>query len=105
MVSQGGSNVRLSVLSVQCEARRSGPRKVDLFPVLKHVFTNKMEFGGSFGEKNWDLWIWVRLGSSAFLPVIVESILSSQVNLRFQLKLFIKFRWLVFFGYSNHLLL
>lgn len=32
MVSQGGGNVRLSVLSVQCEARRSGVRKVDPFP-------------------------------------------------------------------------
>lgn len=44
------------------------------------------------------------LGSMALSPVIVDvSILSSLVDLRFQLKLF-KFWWLVFFCHSNHLL-
>jgi len=54
MVSQGGGNVRLSVLSVQCEARRSGARKrkVDLFPRLEYVVRDKMEFCSSFGGKN-----------------------------------------------------
>jgi hypothetical protein len=95
MVSQGGGNVRLSVLSVQCEARLPGVRKVDLFPRLEHVvIKDKMEFCSSFGEKtlefvDWvSFWIWVRLGSSALLPVVVDVNLSSQADLRFQLKLF-----------------
>lgn len=70
-----------------------------------------MEFCSSFGEKNsgisglglaLDLG-GARQGSSAFLPVIVDFILSSQADLRFQLKVF-KFWWLVFFCHSNHLL-
>lgn len=65
MGSQGGGNVRLSVSSVQCEARLSGVRKVDLSPRLEHVVTGKMEFGSGFyleREKTLDLWVGSHFG-------------------------------------------
>jgi hypothetical protein len=51
MVSQGGGNVRLSVLSVQRVARRPVPAKVNLLPRLEFVIAEEMEFDSNCREK------------------------------------------------------
>jgi hypothetical protein len=58
MVSQGGSNVRLSVLSVQCEARqRSGARKVcRSFPRFEYVVTESSQADLRFHLKLFKFW-------------------------------------------------
>ena len=62
MVSQGGSNARLNVLSVQREARPPGPAKVNLLPRLEFVVVEEMEFDGNFREKLWNISIGTRFG-------------------------------------------
>ena len=54
--------MRLSVLSVQREARPPGPAKVNLLPRLEFVVVEEMEFDGNFREKLWNISIGTRFG-------------------------------------------